>query len=315
MQGFRVSGTAGAFTLTFKGATTDPLPFNATAAQVQDALIALSSIGGVGGSVAVIRNPDRGNDFFVSFSGGTLAGQDVPAITGSGSGGASVSRPFTVSNGGPLPGVDQRGFPRVAFGRVDIGAFELNPPNTAPQVACSEPVAFNCVPGAGLAVSMQAAVTDPDSGQTLTVTLKQGELLLDTQTVASPAAGVLVTFNPMTFLPGLHPLTVEVDDGTELGRCETTLTLDADAEEQIRRCIALVDRLDPRKEKQLINALEHALKELAKDKGDRLRKADRKLEEFIRKVQEALKKRHLTPDQAAQLIACATQAQSALGCP
>jgi vacuolar-type H+-ATPase subunit E/Vma4 len=94
-----------------------------------------------------------------------------------------------------------------------------------------------------------------------------------------------------------------------------TLTFNADAEKQIRRCIALVDRLDPRKEKQLIDALEHALKELAKDKRDRLRKADRKLEEFIRKVQEALMKRHLTPDQAAQLIACATQAQSALGCP
>ena len=53
VQQVSVSGTAGAFTLTFNGQTTSGLAYNSTAAQVQSALNALSSIGGAGGSVGV----------------------------------------------------------------------------------------------------------------------------------------------------------------------------------------------------------------------------------------------------------------------
>src|SRR5262249_17459736 len=46
-------GGSGTFTLTFNGRTTPPIAANASAAVIQAALNALSSIGGRGGSVAV----------------------------------------------------------------------------------------------------------------------------------------------------------------------------------------------------------------------------------------------------------------------
>src|SRR5262249_9098026 len=71
-QQVAVSGSAGTFTLSFNGQTTAALAFNATAAQVQAALNALSTIAGGGGSVTVTQS---GNIYTVVF-GGTLAGQN-----------------------------------------------------------------------------------------------------------------------------------------------------------------------------------------------------------------------------------------------
>ena len=48
----------GAYTLTFNGQTTPSLPFNASPSTVEGALNALSSIGGVGGSVTAGRSPN-----------------------------------------------------------------------------------------------------------------------------------------------------------------------------------------------------------------------------------------------------------------
>ena len=76
----------GSFSLTFNGATTTQLPAAATAAQVQAALNALSSIGGAGGSVVAVQS---GTTFTITF-GGTLVATDVPQMTGTGSGGTTV---------------------------------------------------------------------------------------------------------------------------------------------------------------------------------------------------------------------------------
>jgi hypothetical protein len=57
VQSLTVSATAGTFILSFSGQSTPTLPFNSSAAEVQAALNALSSIGGVGGSVAVSGGP------------------------------------------------------------------------------------------------------------------------------------------------------------------------------------------------------------------------------------------------------------------
>src|SRR5262249_32950697 len=83
IQKFALAGSAGTFTLTFNGQTTGPLPFNVQAPQVQAALNALSSIGGVGGSVTVTKVV---NTYTVTF-GGSLAGQNLPIMTAVGSGG------------------------------------------------------------------------------------------------------------------------------------------------------------------------------------------------------------------------------------
>jgi hypothetical protein len=94
VQAVTVTGSAGTFTLTFNGQTTSALAFNATAAQVQNALQGLSTIGS--GNVAVSQS---GNVYTVTFTG-ALAASSQPQITGSGSGGASVSV-STVTQGTP----------------------------------------------------------------------------------------------------------------------------------------------------------------------------------------------------------------------
>lgn len=84
------SPTGGTFTLTFDGATTSGIAFNATAATVKTALEALSTINP--GDVAVTGS--TGGPYTVVFSG-QYVGTDVPAFTASG---ASLT-------GGTSPGV------------------------------------------------------------------------------------------------------------------------------------------------------------------------------------------------------------------
>ncbi len=74
------SPSAGTFTLTYKAQTTSALAYNASAAAVQTALLALSSIGT--GNVTVTGS--AGGPYSVVFAG-TLA-QDTTAMTGSGGG-------------------------------------------------------------------------------------------------------------------------------------------------------------------------------------------------------------------------------------
>lgn len=96
--------TGGTFTLTYSGQTTAPIAFNATAAQVQAALAALSNIGD--GDVAVTGGPGPGTAFVVTFKG-VLAGTDVAQMTASGSftGGSSPAVAVsTTTAGGSNPG-------------------------------------------------------------------------------------------------------------------------------------------------------------------------------------------------------------------
>src|SRR5262249_26127824 len=94
VQQVTLSGsTNGTFTLTFHGQTTAPLAATATAAQVQTALNALSTIGGVGGTVSVTLS---GNDYTITFQG-SLVGFDQPPLTGAGSGGTIVAVATTVN--------------------------------------------------------------------------------------------------------------------------------------------------------------------------------------------------------------------------
>ncbi len=77
VQSFTVVGAGAPVLLSYQGIFTSPLPANPTAAQVQAALNALSSIGGVGGTVSVTQ---VGNVYTVTF-GGTLAYTTNPALT------------------------------------------------------------------------------------------------------------------------------------------------------------------------------------------------------------------------------------------
>jgi trimeric autotransporter adhesin len=86
VQQVAIGGSSGTFTLTFNGATTGALAFNATAAQVQTALNGLSSIAGAFGSVTVTK---VSNVYSVTF-GGTLAATDQPQMAAAGAGGATA---------------------------------------------------------------------------------------------------------------------------------------------------------------------------------------------------------------------------------
>ncbi len=85
-QALTVKASGGTFKLKFEdpfsgGGTkeTAPLPFNASAAEVAAALNSLSTIGGLGGSVAVSGDGSEANPYLIGFQG-SLAGDDVPAI-------------------------------------------------------------------------------------------------------------------------------------------------------------------------------------------------------------------------------------------
>src|SRR5262249_50657057 len=88
--------TGGTFTLTFNGQTTAAIAYNASAATVQIALQALTSIGS---GNALVASP-TGSGWVVRFAG-TLAGAAQPAMTGNGAGltgGTSPSVSITVTS-------------------------------------------------------------------------------------------------------------------------------------------------------------------------------------------------------------------------
>ena len=88
VQTLTLSGnTAGSFTLTFNGFTTNSLNGTATVTEITTELNALQSIGGVGGRVLVTQS---GNVFTITF-GGSLAFTHQPQITATAIGGLVVA--------------------------------------------------------------------------------------------------------------------------------------------------------------------------------------------------------------------------------
>ena len=119
-QTVRVTGaTAGTFTLTFNGQTTAPLPYNATATQVDEALEALSNIGAndvqaVGGpvqtanvSVYFRRGLQQANQTQLTADGAALTGGTVAAATAQE--GGNYQNPIGDSRRGALNSNDLRG--------------------------------------------------------------------------------------------------------------------------------------------------------------------------------------------------------------
>ncbi|HVY78589.1 MAG TPA: hypothetical protein VG898_08800 [Solirubrobacterales bacterium] len=103
LQTVTVPSDGGTFTLTFSGQTTGPLAATATAAQVEAALNALSTIGGAGGSVAVSGGPgdaSGSHPYEVTF-GGSLLGENVAQMTASSAGLSSPLGSLLTCAGGP----------------------------------------------------------------------------------------------------------------------------------------------------------------------------------------------------------------------
>ncbi len=90
-------GSAGSYTISFGGFTTNALPALSTDQDVENALNALPSIGGAGASVDVTK--PLSNVLNIAF-GGSLSQANVAEITATGSGG-TVATPGTVTQGNP----------------------------------------------------------------------------------------------------------------------------------------------------------------------------------------------------------------------
>jgi hypothetical protein len=115
IQEIATTGTSGTFTLTYRGQTTAAIPYNATAAQLQSALGALSNIGSANISVT---DTAGGAPWLVTFQG-TLGATAVPVLTADSTHLNGGFTTVTVVNGGnitighlPLTNIgDQPGWP------------------------------------------------------------------------------------------------------------------------------------------------------------------------------------------------------------
>lgn len=117
------SPTGGTFTLTYSGQTTAAIAYNATAAAVQAALVALSNIDT--GDVAVTGGPGPGTPYVVTF-GGNLADQDVAQMTATGSftGGTTPAVAVTTTTAGAVD-ADETGIGHL------FASVALDPKSTA----------------------------------------------------------------------------------------------------------------------------------------------------------------------------------------
>lgn len=116
VQSVTITGapTGGTFTLTYSGQTTAAIAWNASAATVQAALVALNNIGA--GNVVARGGPFPATAVTVDFIG-TLAATDVVQMTGSAvglTGGTPVLTIATVSAGGATEAIQRAHFRYLA---------------------------------------------------------------------------------------------------------------------------------------------------------------------------------------------------------
>lgn len=120
--------TGGTYTLTFDGATTAAIAYNATAAAVQTALEALSNINP--GDVVCAGGPHPGTAVTVTF-GGQYAGENVPQMTaasGSLTGGTTPTVTVTTTTGGGSGSSDgTETFVGFLFTAVPVPAADSDP--------------------------------------------------------------------------------------------------------------------------------------------------------------------------------------------
>lgn len=148
VQSIAITGTptGGTFTLSFKGQQTAPIPYSATAAQVQSALEALSNLDP--NDVVVTGGALPGSAVTVTF-GGRYSGSDVPTLvsTAALTGGSSPAVNVTTTTQG-LPGVPrQLPTPLDPFDHLLIIDTALAPPPSAVSPVSVNPQPNTATPG------------------------------------------------------------------------------------------------------------------------------------------------------------------------
>jgi hypothetical protein len=104
---------------------------------------------------------------------------------------------------------DQRGFPRIVGGAIDIGAYEYN--NAAPTVSCPAPTNAVAVAGPVL-LTLSAQVTAPQSNVLTVVWFTDGVVAQTTQeTISAPSVPTTVSLTS-AFAAGVHRIQVQATD-------------------------------------------------------------------------------------------------------
>ena len=122
------------------------------------------------------------------------------------------------------PATDQRGFPRVVRGVIDIGAYEDS--NTAPSINCPAPMTLNSASPTGQAATLSVNVADVD-GDPLFVVWTVDGTPNQTNAVASggPPTTARVDFTAF-FAIGSHQVAASVSDSRDcVAICSTTITV------------------------------------------------------------------------------------------
>ena len=122
------------------------------------------------------------------------------------------------------PPTDQRGFPRIIGGTIDVGSFELD--NTAPTILCEQPITACLADTNQIEVTVSAQVSDAN-GDALIVFWSIGGIPYQTNFVP---AGVPPTTNIVQvtalFGLGMHTVTAAVFDPSDCGNsCSTPVTV------------------------------------------------------------------------------------------
>jgi hypothetical protein len=222
VQRITVKAGAGGFRVAFKGQQTADLPFNVPASgglgpdgSLENALNALSSIGGEGGSVSVSGGPgDAGgtNPYLIQF-GGSLGGRDVAALSTE-----SGSPPLSGGIGETKVSVATASTPRLT---VKASTADLEPnrlyhvrlvstnsdatshSGDVTFITYSQPQSFLPCANDTLRTGAGAGLPDCRAYEQATATDKNGSDIVGSRdTVDASSIGGGVTFNAVSSLPG-----------------------------------------------------------------------------------------------------------------
>jgi hypothetical protein len=227
VQWVQVHAGSGDFRLTFEGDTTLDLSYDATAAQVETALNALSSISSSGSvSVAKEFEPSGGwggyRYYFVTFNGGSFVNSEVPEMSASDGStplGGVLQPRVTVEEGTPsgISHSDQR------------LTYTLSVKNVSPTDPTSGAITAEVdLPGLGTEVLKVAPLTDPSciGVPSAGVTPAKAVCTFATPLAPSGSTSLQVTVAPGEDMPDHAIALAKVSGGGATGTAEATDTFD-----------------------------------------------------------------------------------------
>src|SRR5262249_41905117 len=120
------------------------------------------------------------------------------------------------------PPTDQRGFPRIVNGIIDIGAFEYS--NTPPSITCASTNTLQCTPPSGEVATISANVSDANGDSLVVIWIVDGAVY-QTNVVAGGDTSTNATVTlTAPFTVGSHQVTIMVSDPSAcVASCTTTV--------------------------------------------------------------------------------------------